>query len=117
TYPGQISVFDLENTARYQVKKFFSLNGSNIAEIHSSLTVKATGKSEASEGGVNFKFEKPKVNGIGKIYFDLTRHCIKKAESQVSFEINVQIQEAKAGGEKAKRVEKVESKNMTELLH
>lgn len=117
TYPSKLSVFDLENTARYQLKKVYESNGKQIAEIDGSLSVKSHGKTDFLEKGVNYKFEKPIASGTGKIYFDLTHNCISKAESQVSFETVLHISENKAGGKKAKRTDKIESKNFVELLN
>lgn len=115
-YPSQISVFEMDNSAQYKLKNFYEKDDSRIAEIDAALTVKAKGKTEFSESGVNYNFEKPKTSGSGKLFFDLDRNCIKRAESNVSFELALKMKEVKTGKE-AKRIDKVETRNVTVLLN
>ncbi len=115
-YPSQISVFEMENIAQYKLKNFYEKDDSKLAEIDAHLTVKSKGKSEFSEGGVNYNFEKPKTSGSGKLFFDLDRKCIKRSESDVSFELTLKMKEVKTGKE-AKRIDKIETRNVTELLN
>ncbi|MBM4174720.1 MAG: hypothetical protein FJ213_00885 [Ignavibacteria bacterium] len=115
-YPSQISVFEMENVAQYKLKNFYEKDNSKLAEVDAQLTVKSKGKSEFSEQGVNYNFEKPKTSGSGKLYFDLDRKCIKRAVSDVSFEMTLKMKEVKTGKE-AKRIDKIETRNLTELLN
>jgi hypothetical protein len=115
-YPSQISVFELENSAHYKLKNFYEKDNSKIAEIDATLSVKSKGKSDFTEEGVNYSFEKPITSGTGKLYFDLNRKCIKRSESNVSFELVLKMKEIQSGKE-AKRIDKVETRNITELLN
>lgn len=116
TYPTQLSVFDIENTATYKVTKIFESEGKRLVEIEGSLKINAKGKQDHTEGNISYKFYKPKVSGISKAYFDLDKKCFRSSSADVTFEVVVDIQQ-KGDPKIYKRTEKIQSKNSILLLN
>lgn len=116
TYPTQLSVFDIENTATYKVIKIFESEGKRLVEIEGSLKINAKGKQDHTEGNISYKFYKPKVSGISKAYFDLDKKCFRSSSADVTFEVVVDIQQ-KGDPKIYKRTEKIQSKNSILLLN
>ncbi|MCX8056826.1 MAG: DUF6263 family protein [Ignavibacteria bacterium] len=116
SYPTQLSVFEIENTATYKVTKIFESNGNRLVEIEGTLKVNSKGKQDYSEGNVNYKFHKPKVSGISKSYFDLDKKCFRSSTADVTFEVVVDMQQ-KGNPKIFKRTETIRSKNSILLLN
>lgn len=116
TYPTQLSVFEIENTAIYRVSKFFETDGKRLVEIEGTLKINAKGKQDYSEGNVNYKFQKPKVTGTSKSYFDLDKKCFRSSTADVTFEVVVDMQQ-KGNPKVFKRTEKIQTKNSVLLLN
>lgn len=115
-YPTQLSVFEIENTAKYTVKKIFESNGNKLVEIEGLLTINAKGKQNYTEGNISYKFYKPKVTGTSKSYFDLDKKCFRTSSSDVTFEVVVDMQQ-KGDPKIYKRTEKILTKNSVLLIN
>ncbi len=115
TYPTQLSVFDIENTATYKIDKVFESGKTKLVEITGTLTIKPSGKTEHTENNVVYKFSKPKAKGVGKYYYDLNKKLIRKAESDVTFELAVNISQ-KGQTKTYKRVDVIQTNNSLILL-
>ncbi len=114
-YPTQISVFEMENTATYKVSKFFVANGKKLVQIDGTLAVVPSGKTEYTEGNLTYKFQKPKVTGTSKSFFDLDKNCFRNVTTDVSIELVLNMQQ-KGDPKVYKRVDKILTKNTLILL-
>ncbi len=115
TYSTPVSVFDIQNTATYKVTKIFESNNNKLVEITGSLTTVSTGKTDYTENNIKYKFQKPRVSGSSKMYFDLNKKCIRSASSNVSIELTMDMQEI--GKPKVyKRTDKIETRNTLTLF-
>jgi len=115
SYPLQISVFEIQNTAKYTVTKFFESNGKKLVEILGTLSIQSTGKPEHTEGNITYKFLKPKATGYGKIFFDLDKNCVRNSMTDVTFELSVNMTQ-KGNPKVYKRTDKIQTKNSLLLL-
>lgn len=115
TYSTPVSVFDIQNTATYKVTKIFESNNNKLAEISGSLSTVSTGKTDYTENNIKYKFQKPRVSGSSKMYFDLNKKCIRTASSNVTIELIMDMQEV--GKSKIyKRSDKIETRNTLTLF-
>jgi len=115
SYPTQISVFELQNTATYKVTKFFESNGNKLVQIEGNLSVTSTGQTEHTENNIIYKFQKPKVSGVSKGFFDLGKNCFRNVTSDVSFELVLNMQQ-KGNPKTYKRIDKILTKSNLVLL-
>lgn len=115
TYSTPVSVFDIQNTATYKVTKIFESNNNKLVEISGFLTTISTGKTDYTENNIKYKFQKPRVSGSSKIYFDLNKKCIRNASSTITIELTMNMQ--KVGKPKIyKRTDKIETRNTLTLF-
>ncbi|MGB9664649.1 MAG: DUF6263 family protein [Ignavibacteria bacterium] len=116
TYPLQLSVFEIQNTAKYKVTKFFESNGNKLVEILGTLSIQSAGKTDHTEGDITYKFLKPKATGYGKIFYDLDKKCIRNSTTDVTFELTVNMSQ-KGNPKIFSRVDKIQTKNSLLLLN
>ncbi len=116
TYPLQLSVFEIQNTAKYKVTKFFESNGNKIVEILGTLSIESAGKTDHTEGNITYKFAKPKATGYGKIFYDLDKKCVRNSITDVTFELTVNMSQ-KGNPKVYTRVDKIQTKNSLMLLN
>ncbi|MEW6195098.1 MAG: DUF6263 family protein [Bacteroidota bacterium] len=117
-YPGQMSVFKLDNTAKFTVLDFVDLDGDKGAKIKADLSVTWTGDKQGEENGVKYTFDEPKASGGGVIVFNVDKGNLVNAETSTRLEMSVQIQ-AKDSMQKIQRTTRREistNKNIVELL-
>jgi hypothetical protein len=118
SYPGNLAVFSLINTAKYKLEDFVKYNGSTAAKIKADLTVQTAGNKQGSENGMNYNFSDPKITGGGIILFSVDKGKVVKSETATNVEIKVII-EAKDANQKTKKTTRVDitsNKNIVELL-
>jgi len=116
TYPLQLSVFEIQNTAKYKVSKFFESNGNKLVEILGTLSIASTGKTEHTEGNITYKFAKPKATGYGKIFYDIDKKCVRNSMTDVTFELTVNMTQ-KGDPKVYKKTDKIQTKNSLLLLN
>ncbi|MCR4417366.1 MAG: DUF6263 family protein [Ignavibacteria bacterium] len=116
TYPLQLSVFEIQNTAKYKVSRFFESNGNKLVEILGTLSIESAGKTNHTEGNITYKFAKPKATGYGKIYYDLDKKCVRNSTTDVTFELTVNMTQ-KGNPKTYKRIDKIQTKNSLLLLN
>ncbi len=116
TYPTQLSVFEIENTATYRVTRIFESGKNRLVEVVGSLSIVSKGKQDYSENNINYKFHKPKVTGLSKTYFDIDKKCVRSSSADVTFEVTVDMQQ-KGNPKIYKRIEKIQTKNSVLLLN
>lgn len=117
-YPGQISVFQSDNTAKFTVLDFVNYNGDKAAKISADLSVIWSGNKKGEENGVKYSFDDPKAGGDGIIIFNIEEGKLVNAETSTRLEIGVQIQakDALQKTHKTYRKEITANKNIVELL-
>lgn len=117
-YPGQISVFQSDNTAKFTVLDFVKYNGDKAAKISADLSVIWSGNKKGEENGVKYSFDDPKAGGDGIIIFNIEEGKLMKVETSTRMEIGVQIQakDALQKTHKTYRKEITTNKNIVELL-
>lgn len=116
SFPGQLAVFDLMNTATYKLDRIYSDGNREFAEIKSSLDVKFKGKKERTEQGIRYVFTTPKTTATGMMLFDLTDKLVTKATSEIYLEMSMTAKELKKGGQSGIRTTKIETKSSIQLL-
>lgn len=116
TYPLQLSVFDIQNTAKYKVTKIFESNGNKLVEVLGTLSIQSAGKTDHTEGNITYKFMKPKATGYGKIFYDLDKKVVRNSTTDVTFELTVNMSQ-KGDPRVYKRVDKIQTKNTLVLLN
>lgn len=117
-YPGNLAVFQIENTAHYKLEDFVKVNGARAAKMSANLSVKSSGKNQGTENGVSYNFSNPKVNGNGIILFNIDNNRVIKAETSIRFEMGVQM-EGKDSMQKTKKSSRktiTTNKNIVELI-
>lgn len=114
-YPTQLSIFEIENTATYKVTKVFESGKRKLVKFTGSLSIKPSGQTTHTENNIVYKFSKPKAVGKGEYFYDLDKKLIRKAESDVTFELAVNISQ-KGQTVTYKRVEIIQTKNTLTLL-
>ncbi len=117
-YPGQMSVFQLDNKAKFTVLDFVDYEGEKAAKIKADLNVTWSGNKQGEENGVKYNFSDPKASGGGTILFNVDGGNLVKAETSTRLEMSVEIQ-AKDSMQKIQRTTRKEvstNKNIVELL-
>lgn len=116
TYPLQLSVFEIKNTAKYKVTRFFESNGDKLVEILGTLSIESAGKTDHTEGNITYKFSKPKATGYGKIFYDLDKKCVRNSMTDVTFELTINMRQ-KGNPKVYTRIDKIQTKNTLMLLN
>jgi len=118
TSPAQLSIFNVENIAKYTVKDFVKVKDDNAARISAELTFKYEGEKKGEHNGMKYAFDEPKLRGEGNILFNLDKGLLLKAETSTTIEIAATI-EAKDAMQKTQKVIRTDiskNKNIVELL-
>lgn len=118
TYPGNLAVFQMQNSAKYKVDNFVKINEVRAAKVIASLTAKTTGNKKGSDSGVNYEFSDPVVSGGGVMLFNIDSGKIIKAETSTRVELSVQL-ETKDSSQKTKKTTRKDittNKNIIELI-
>jgi hypothetical protein len=116
--PTKLGAFDVTQKVDYNVTGFEKMGDQRLIAMASALTIDAQAKAPFTERGVKYTLGKPKAEGSGKVYFNITKGCLQKSESLSHVEMNIQMEAPKGtpGPSKATRKESVVSKNIVQLL-
>ncbi|MGK9477346.1 DUF6263 family protein [Melioribacter sp. OK-6-Me] len=118
TYPSQLSVFNINNNVRYKVDGFVEYDGNRAISVSANLKTTWTGNKSGEENGIKYNFEDPKINGEGKILFDIDRGLLIKSETGTTVELKANLEMMNSMQKKIKTVRKdiTTNKNIIELL-
>lgn len=118
TKPSKLGAFDVTQKVDYKVAGFEKLSDDKLLVMNITVAVDAKSKEPFTERGVKYTLSKPKVDGKGKVYFNISRNCLQKSENASQVEMNVIMEAPKGtpGPGKASRKETVISKNVVQLL-
>lgn len=117
-YPGNLAVFQLQNTAKFKVDDFVKISGARAAKVSAFLSAKATGNKQGTDNGVTYNFADPVVRGGGIMLFNIDNGKLIKSETSTSVEMNVQL-ETKDASQKTKKTTRKDittNKNIIELI-
>jgi len=117
--PASLAVFKLENISSYnKVVDFVKVGEDNAVKLNALLDVKWSGDKKASENGVDYLFDDPKVTGGGTILFNIDKGKVIRGETNTTIELGVQIDAKSAANKKIRTIRKDIStnKNVVELL-
>ena len=115
--PMPFMIFTLNNTNTYKIINLEKLNDSKLAVIDAGMNSKVTGKTTATERGVDYTFKKPTAVGSGKIYFNINDGLMQKAKTytEMNVEFSMEMNSPK-GKQKGSRSEKVKNTYIVERL-
>ncbi|MEJ5350266.1 MAG: DUF6263 family protein [Melioribacteraceae bacterium] len=117
-YPGQLSVFKIDNTITYKVEDFVKLNDHRAAKLSASLSCTWTGNKKGEENGIKYNFSDPKITGTGNILFNIDKGMLIRAETGTSVELtaNLELKDVSQKVKKTVRKDITTNKNIIELL-
>jgi hypothetical protein len=117
-YPSQMTVFTLENIAKFKVDDFIEIDGDKAAKISTDLSVTYTGNKKGEQEGVQYAFDDPKMSGSGLIIYNIDKGILIKSETTTKVEISVEVlaKDSMQKLRKTKRKETSTNKNIVELL-
>ncbi|MBM4170668.1 MAG: hypothetical protein FJ214_02210 [Ignavibacteria bacterium] len=117
-YPSQMTVFTLENIAKFKVDDFFEIDGDKAAKISADLSVTYTGNKKGEQEGVKYSFDDPKMSGDGFIIYNIDKGILIKSETTTNVEISVEVlaKDSMQKLRKTKRKENSTNKNIVELI-
>lgn len=81
---SKMGAFDVLSTVIYKVLSFDKYNDDKLAVYNANLSIQSAGKDKLVQNGAEYRFEKPQMNGDGKIYFNISKGCVQKAMSKIS---------------------------------
>jgi hypothetical protein len=87
----QITVFPIRNILDYKVKEFQNSNGDVIVVIDASLNIDFINKEQKDKSGVSIKVMESKPEGKGSIFYNLTKGCIVKKETNTKIPMEAKI--------------------------
>ncbi len=116
--PTKLEVFDVMQKVDYSISGFEKMKDDRLAVINSSLTMTAQGKDSFTERGIKYNFSKPKAEGTGTIYFNISKGYIQKSESHSRVEsgMSMQAPQGVPGPKKASKKDVVISVTKVQLL-
>ncbi|MEG8947036.1 DUF6263 family protein [Rosettibacter firmus] len=117
-YPGQLSIFKIDNTITYKVEDFFKINNDKAAKLSANLSCTWTGNKKGEDNGIKYNFNDPKISGSGNILFNIDKGILIKAETETSVEIvaTLEVRDETQKLRKAVRKDYTLNKNIIELL-
>lgn len=77
---SRFMVYVMQNTNTYKFNALVKIGDDEIAHLTDGMKTKISGKNTFTEKGVIYKFNKPKTNANGEIFFNLTKGCVQKAK-------------------------------------
>ncbi len=106
---SKFMVFLIQNTNTYKFNSLTKSGKDEIAFLTDGMKTKISGKNTFTEKGVTYKFNQPKTDANGKIYFNLTKGCIQKAKRNTKlslfFTMNADTPTLKQKGSKDTKIE------------
>ncbi|MCX7797391.1 MAG: DUF6263 family protein [Melioribacter sp.] len=117
-YPGQLSVFKVDNIITYKVEDFVKVNDNKAAKLSANLSCTWTGNKKGEDNGIKYSFSDPKISGSGNILFNIDKGLLIRAETVTSVELtaNIELKDEKNKLRKAVRKDFTSNKNIIELL-
>lgn len=117
-YPGQLSVFKIDNTITYKVDDFVKVNDYKAAKLSANLSSTWTGNKKGEENGIKYNFSDPKISGSGNILFNIDKGLLIRAETGTSVELiaNLEMRDSMQKVRKTVRKDITTNKNIIELL-
>ncbi len=117
-YPGQLSVFQIKNNAKFKVEDIVEIDGDNAAKINVDLSVTWEGEKKGEQQGLKYSFEDPKVSGSGSILFNIDNGMIAKSETLTTVELVAHLEgkDAMQKTLKTTRKDLSSNKNVVELI-
>lgn len=103
----QILAFEAQNTINYDLKKIEMGNGSKLALVSASMTTEFKGKSDVTQHGVRYHFNKPETQGSGEIYLNLNDGMVQN--SKTSTKVNISFSAEYSRGSMSKKIGKTSS--------
>lgn len=115
-YVSPFAVFQTDNTVTFKVVGFNKDETS--VKIDMNLVSIPTGNTDATENGVNYKFEKPKVSGTGSIDFNYEKSMINKSSTETNISIKMSMEGKTADNKTSivKRNDSTKNINIVEIL-
>lgn len=84
---SKFMVFLMQNTNTYKFISIGKMGNDEIVFLKDGMRTKISGNNTFTEKGVTYKFDKPKTNANGEIYFNLTKGCLQKAKRSTSMNL------------------------------
>lgn len=118
SYPGQLSIFKIDNTITYKVEDFVKVNDNKAVKLSANLSCSWTGNKKGEDNGIKYSFSDPKISGTGNIIFNLDEGLLIRAETETSVELtaNLELRDEKNKLRRTVRKDFTSNKNIIELL-
>ncbi|HZW38688.1 MAG TPA: DUF6263 family protein [Ignavibacteriaceae bacterium] len=115
--PNQLMVFVMKNIEDFKVVNLGEYEGNKIAEVSLGFKTSFEGKNKISQNGVDYNFTTPVTNANGKLYFNVDKGCLQKANVKTSMLLTINAQgPGPRGIQRSTKTQKVENTNLLELL-
>lgn len=108
----QITVFPVKNILEYKIKDLQITNGDVIVVIDASLGIDYINKEQKDKSGTKIVITESKPDGKGTIFYNLTKGCITKKETNTNIPIEAKIS---AKGQTVKAVQNTTTSLSIEL--
>lgn len=117
-YPGQLSVFKIDNTITYKIEDFVKVNDYKVAKLSANLHSTWTGNKKGEDNGIKYNFSDPKISGSGNILFNIDKGLLIYAETGTNVELtaNIELRDQAQKVRKTTRKDITTNKNIIELL-
>ncbi len=117
-YPGQLSVFQIKNNAKFKVEDIVEIDGNNTAKIDVDLGITWEGEKKGEQQGLKYNFEDPKISGSGSILFNIDNGMLTKSETLTTVELVAHLEgkDAMQKTLKTTRKDLSSNKNVVELI-
>lgn len=117
-YPGQMSVFKIENIAVFTINDIVIVNSDKAAKITADLSITWEGEKKGEQNGMKYNFNDPIIKGDGNILFNIDEGLLIRGETSTTIEMVVNIEAKDAAQKTVKTIRKdiTTNKNIIELL-
>ncbi len=117
-YPGQLSIFKIDNKITYKVEDFVKINNDRAAKLSANLSCSWMGNKKGEDNGIKYNFEDPKIKGTGSILFNIDKGILIRAETGTSVELvaNLELKNEFQKSKKTIRKDFTSNKNIIEIL-
>ncbi len=115
--PEPFMVFTLNNTSTFKIANLEKFEDSKLAVIEAGMNSTVTGKTTTTDRGVNYTFKKPKADGSGKIYFNITDGVVQKSKTYTQMNIEFSMEaDSPQGKQKGMKSETVKNTYIIERM-
>lgn len=112
SYETQILIFPVKNILSYKLKEIKEENDQLMLAIEAELAVEFIEK-ELKDKSMNYKVEDAKTGGKGNIFFNISKGCVTRKETNTNIDLNMRIS---AGGQSVKTFQTVMTELKVELM-